>query len=266
MSARMMSPVEEPMPEHSEKPELLKAQPVATPVAVEAVALGKLFDVRPVLRGVSFAVAAGGTLALLGPNGAGKTTLLRILATLAKSSSGQAFVAGLDVQRDADLVRRVIGYVGHQPHVYEDLTVEENLLFFARMYGLRDGKTWTAALLDRVGLRAKGRDRVRTLSRGQLQRLALARGILHEPEVLLLDEPDTGLDEDASALLADLIAERAADRQTTIFTTHQIERGLRMSNETLMLTGGRVAYAGPSAGLDVAAVRALYAGAKGQAR
>jgi heme ABC exporter ATP-binding subunit CcmA len=266
MSARMMSPVGEPMPEHSEKPETAEIQPVAIPAAVEAVGLGKLFDVRPVLRGVSFTVPAGGTLALLGPNGAGKTTLLRILATLAKPSSGEAFVAGLDVQRDADLVRRVIGYVGHQPYVYEDLTVEENLLFFARMYGLRDGKTRARALLDRVGLRAKACDRVRTLSRGQLQRLALARGILHAPEVLLLDEPDTGLDEDASALLADLIAERAADGQTTIFTTHQIERGLRMSDEALALVGGRVAYAGPSAELDVAAVRALYAGAKGRTR
>ncbi len=266
MSARRMSPVEEPMPEHSEKPEIAETQPVAAAVAVEAVALGKLFDVRPVLRGVSFTLPAGGTLALLGPNGAGKTTLLRILATLAKPSSGQAFVAGLDVQHDADLVRHVIGYVGHQAHVYDDLTVEENLHFFARMYGLRDGKARAAQLLDRVGLRAKARDRVRILSRGQLQRLALARGILHAPEVLLLDEPDTGLDEDATALLTELIAERALAGQTTIFTTHQIERGLRMSDETLTLVGGRVVYAGPSTALDVEAVRAQYASAKGRAR
>ena len=263
MSARMMSPVEEPMPQQPEKSALPESEVTGVSLAVEVVVLGKLFDVRPVLRGISFTLPAGKTLALLGPNGAGKTTLLRILATLAKPSTGEAFVAGLDVQRDADLVRRIIGYVGHQPHVYEDLTVEENLLFFARMYGLRDGKTRARLLLDRVGLRGKARDRVRILSRGQLQRLALARGILHEPEVLLLDEPDTGLDEDASALLAELIAERAAEGRTTIFTTHQIERGLRMSDETLALVGGRVAHAGPSAALDVAAMRALYAGAKG---
>ena len=226
--------------------------------AVEVTGLGKIYDLRPVLRNVAFALPRGRTLALLGLNGAGKTTLLRILATLAKPSSGSATVAGLDVQRDAADVRRILGYVGHQPHVYDDLTARENLLFFARMYGLRDGPKRAEALLERVGLRLKANDRVRTLSRGQAQRLALARGILHDPTVLLLDEPDTGLDDDATTLLDELLAERTERGATTIFTTHSIARGLERSSDALVLAAGRVAYAGPSRKLTVGAVRELY--------
>lgn len=235
-----------------------------TPPAVAVERAGKLYGVRPVLRGVSFAAPAGGTLALLGPNGAGKTTLLRALATLTTLTSGTARVAGLDVRQDAAEVRKIVGYVGHQPHLYDELTARENLLFFARMYGLRDGRERAERLIERVGLRAKANDRVRQLSRGQAQRLALARGILHEPAVLLLDEPDTGLDEEASALLEALLRERAANGQTTLFTTHQIERGLALADSAVVLVAGRVAYAGPARELSAGDVRALYG--KGAAR
>src|SRR5262249_46794849 len=169
----------------------------ASQLAIYVDCLTKRFESRPVLRSISFALATGKTLALFGANGAGKTTLLRVLATLTKPSSGTALVAGHDIASEAERVRRLIGYVGHLPHVYPELTARENLLFFARMYGLRDGAARTERLLARMGLRAKGDDRVRTLSRGQVQRLALARGTLCDPVVLLLDEPDTGLDEEA---------------------------------------------------------------------
>ena len=230
------------------------------PLAVVVQGLSKTYELRPVLRKVSFALPAGKTMALLGANGAGKTTLLRILATLSKPTSGQAIVAGHDSDRDAAALRRLIGYVGHQPHVYDDLTARENLMFFARMYGLRDGARRADALLARVGLRGKASERVRTLSRGQVQRLAIARGVLHEPRILLLDEPDTGLDEEASSLLNELISERVAASLTTILTTHNITHGLERSEETLVLVGGRVAYAGPSAELTAGDVRALYIG------
>jgi heme ABC exporter ATP-binding subunit CcmA len=232
--------------------------PAPSPAAVAVAALEKRFDVRPVLRGVTFVLPVGGTMALLGPNGAGKTTLLRVLATLAKPSGGTASVAAYDVERDADQVRRVVGYVGHSPHVYDDLTARENLLFFARMYGLRDGPERAARLLERVGLSRRANDFVRTLSRGQTQRLALARGILHDPPVLLLDEPDAGLDDEAAALLCSLLSERADAGLTTLFTTHHLERGLRLSERTLVLVGGRVAYSNESAALDAADVRSLY--------
>jgi heme ABC exporter ATP-binding subunit CcmA len=228
------------------------------PLAVEVMGLVKTYELRPVLRSVSFTVQTGKTLALFGANGAGKTTLLRILATLAKPSAGRVMVLGHDAVRDAAALRHVIGYVGHQPHVYDDLTARENLLFFARMYGLPDGAKRADALLDRVGLRAKAHERVRTLSRGQTQRLAIARGILHDPRLLLLDEPDTGLDEEALSLLDALIIERAAHGLTTLLTTHNIAHGLACGDDALVLAGGRVAYSGPARDITASGVRELY--------
>jgi ABC-type multidrug transport system ATPase subunit len=167
-------------------------------------------------------------------------------------------VASRDVVYDADHIRRLIGYVGHQPSVYTDLTGLENLLFFARLYGLSDGQIRAELLLEQVGLRAKARDRVRTYSRGQVQRLALARGLLHQPQLLLLDEPETGLDENAIALLARLLQERRETGMTTILATHQLERGLQEGDEALVLVGGRVAYAGAANDLSAAEIGSLY--------
>lgn len=243
-----------------------ESEQAPAPIMVRAERLGKAFDLRPVLRGVSFTLAAGRVLALLGPNGTGKTTLLRILATLVRPTTGTVEVAGFDVVRDANVLRHVVGYVGHQPHVYDDLTARENLLFFARMYGLRDGAKRADALLQRVGLHTRANDRVRTFSRGQTQRLALARGILHEPRILLLDEPDTGLDAQATDLLTELIRERAGAGLTTIFTTHLLDRGLALSDEALVMIGGRIAYHGPSADLTAGDVEALYAARGGERR
>jgi heme exporter protein A len=256
MSASMVSPGREVAP--------VVAQPVAT--AILAQGITKTYELRPVLRSVTFALAAGSRMALLGPNGAGKTTLLRILSTLAKPSAGHATVAGYDVAADAGQVRRAVGFVGHQPLVYDELTARENLLFFARMHGLRDGATRVDQLLAQVDLRHKANELVRTLSRGQAQRLALARGLLHEPQVLLLDEPDTGLDADALALLEQLLQTRTAAGQTTLFTTHQIEQGLSWSDAVLVLVNGRVVCSGPAESLSPADVRGLYAGRGRQRR
>src|SRR5262249_54485226 len=159
--------------------------------AVVAHDLRKTFEFKPVLRGVSLSVPSGATVTLLGPNGAGKTTLLRILATLARPTAGEIAIDGLDLRRDAHVIRQRIGYLGHLPMLYDELTAEENLDFFARMYGVQDRQARVGSLLERVGLRAKAKGRVRDLSRGQTQRLALARALLHEPSLLLLDEPDS---------------------------------------------------------------------------
>jgi heme ABC exporter ATP-binding subunit CcmA len=239
-------------------------EPTLEPV-VEFSGLIKRYDLRPVLRDASYSLRPGQVLALLGPNGAGKTTLLRILATLCKPSAGWARVGPYNVVAEAAEVRRLVGYVGHQPAVYADLTGLENLLFFARMYGVPERDARAHLLLERVGLRVRARDRVRTYSRGQVQRLALARGLLHDPEVLLLDEPDTGLDEDALSLLNDLVQERRGRRLATLFTTHQLERGLALADEALILVGGRLVYAGTTAELSAAEVRRLYAGGSAQA-
>lgn len=235
--------------------------PMEAQNGVIVASLRKAYGVRPVLRDVSFAIPAGQTAAILGPNGAGKTTLLRILATLARPTRGAASIAGYDAVREAQVVRQVVGYVGHTPLLYDELTARENLLFFARMYGLRDGESRADVLLERVGMRSRANDRVGTFSRGQAQRVAVARGILHDPQVLLMDEPDTGLDEDAIALLHDLVRERVAEGKTTLLTTHNLERGLSWSGTTVVLVSGRVAFAGESDRLTTTALRAYYAAA-----
>jgi heme ABC exporter ATP-binding subunit CcmA len=231
--------------------------PALAAIAVER--LRKEYDLRPVLRGVTFALAAGQTLVLLGPNGAGKTTLLRILATLTKPSGGAAYIHGRDIVRDADAIRRAVGYVGHAPLLYDELSAAENLRFFARMYGLRDGAQRAAELLDQVGLRAQARAQVRTLSRGQAQRLALARALIHNPTVLLLDEPDTGLDDAGLRLLDQVLRKRQAQGRTTVLATHAHAWGLALADEALVLVGGRVAHAGPAAELSLDAIAAIYA-------
>ena len=242
------------------------AQEDAAPdFAVRVQNLTKLYGVRPILRGVSFELGAGRTLVVLGPNGAGKTTLLRVLATLTKPSGGSVRIGSLDVERDADQVRRIIGYVGHQPGVYDELTPRENLRFFARMYGVAESRARADELLRRVGLLARAEQRTGTLSRGQAQRLALARGILHRPKLLLLDEPDTGLDEEATALMSELVAEHTAAGGTTILTTHNLERGFALADDALALVAGRVALAGSTRDLSPAEVRLALA-AKGGAR
>jgi heme exporter protein A len=215
--------------------------------AVIARDVRKTFEFKPVLRGVSLTVPAGATVALLGPNGAGKTTLLRILATLSRPSAGEVTIDGLDLRRDAQDIRRRIGYLGHQPMLYEELTAEENLDFFARMYGVQDRRARVEALIERVGLRLKARDRARDLSRGQTQRLALARALLHEPSLLLLDEPDAGLDKQGIALLEEILRERADVGKSAILTTHDLDWGLRVANHAVALVAGRVTYDGTAA-------------------
>ncbi|HKT37382.1 MAG TPA: heme ABC exporter ATP-binding protein CcmA [Ktedonobacterales bacterium] len=235
--------------------------PVEQSKAVVVTRVRKAYGLRPVLRDVSFEVAAGQCAAVLGPNGAGKTTLLRILATLTRPAQGNVSIAGYDALHEAHTVRRLVGYVGHAPLLYDELTARENLLFFARMYGLPEAESRVDALLARVGMRSRANDRAGTFSRGLAQRVALARGILHSPQVLLLDEPDTGLDEDAIALLHELISERQVNGLTTLLTTHTLERGLLWSDMVVVLTNGRVAHTGASADVTLPELRALYAGA-----
>lgn len=240
--------------------------PTERDTVVEARTVRKAYGLRPVLRDVSFTVATGQCVAVLGSNGAGKTTLLRLLATLTRPARGSISIAGYDVVQDANEVRRIVGYVGHTPLLYDELTARENLLFFARMYSVPDGESRADALLRRVGMRNRANERVATFSRGQAQRVALARGILHDPPVLLLDEPDTGLDEEAIGLLRELIAERVARGLTTLMTTHTLERGLAWSDSVVVLSGGRIVHAGPSGAMTLADLRGLYANASRSAR
>jgi heme exporter protein A len=209
---------------------------------IEARGLTKSFGPRAALAGVDLTVAAGEFVTLVGPNGAGKTTLLRILATLTRPTGGSMRIAGLDPARDGIEVRRRIGFLSHRTLLYEDLTAEQNLRFYARMYDLDGAPARIADLLERVGLVDRRHDLVRTFSRGMQQRLAVARAVLHRPQVLLLDEPYTGLDPQAAQVLTDLLTELVGEGCTILLTTHNLERGLAVGRRVVVLAHGRVVY------------------------
>jgi len=234
---------------------------------LEARKLIKVFGLRPVLRGIDLAIGPGEFLALFGPNGAGKTTLLRILATLSRPTGGSVVVAGRSLPADAAAVRGLIGVVAHQPLVYGDLSAEENLRFYARMYALdgqeRDGRI--KEMLAMVGLSKRAGDLVRTFSRGMQQRLSIARAILHDPPVLLLDEPYTGLDQVAAATLDDILQEVAGRGRTILMTTHDLQRGLALAGRVAILSKGVIAYQSPTADTSPLAFAETYSQVTGMA-
>jgi heme exporter protein A len=225
---------------------------------VEVRGLKKSYGLKPTLRGIDLTLRQGERMALLGANGAGKTTLLRLLAGLTQANAGTIHIAGLDMAQDAQAIRRLVGFVAHQPYLYEELTALENLLFFGRMYSVAHAKERACALLQRVGLERRMHERVRTLSRGQLQRLAWARALLHVPPLLLLDEPETGLDQEGCTLIDSLQAEHSAKGGSAIFTTHQLERALAFSDKIVMLRGGRLAYEADTGALTLDELRQVY--------
>lgn len=220
--------------------------------------LKKSFGLKPILRGIDLSLHTGERMALLGANGAGKTTLLRILAGLTRPTDGRILIDGLNLVQQTREIRRKVGFVAHQPYLYDELSALENLIFFARMYALAQPQARAIELLQRVGLSKKVRERAGALSRGQAQRLALARALLHEPQLLLLDEPDTGLDQGGLALLAELLAEHHARGGTILFTTHDLEAALRRSDQIVMLNNGRVAYQQATASLEQERIHEVY--------
>jgi heme exporter protein A len=235
-----------------------REQDVPQTFAIEVQSLKKSYGFKPILRRVDLTLPVGQRMALLGANGAGKTTLLRILAGLNKASSGTVKIEGLDSKDDAQEIRSRIGFVAHQPYLYDELTILENLLFFGRMYSVRDARERALYLLRRVSLERRMNERVSTLSRGQTQRLAWARALLHRPSLLLLDEPDTGLDQEGNDLIDELLAEHTVGGGSVLFTTHVLERALRLSNQLLILRGGRVVYQNETASLTLDELHRVY--------
>ncbi|CUS03447.2 Heme exporter protein CcmA [Candidatus Promineifilum breve] len=219
----------------------------------------KHYGLNPVLRGVDLTVGQGEFVTLVGPNGAGKSTLLGIVATLLRPTSGEARVGGWRLPEQADRVRRHIGLVSHQPLLYRDLTAAENLTFFAKLYRLPEAEARVAEALRKVGLFARQRDPVGAFSRGMVQRLTIARATLHEPDVLLLDEPYTGLDQEATHLLDDLLREETARGRTILMITHDLGHGLGLADRLAILHGGRIAHEVSRAAISPAAVYDLYA-------
>ncbi len=218
----------------------------------------KEFGRHVALRGVDLAVARGEVLALIGPNGAGKTTLLRIGAALGRASSGEVEIGGAALDTRA---RARIGYLGHATLLYSNLTSLENLLFYGRVYGVARPRERALELLARAGVERRAHDSIARLSRGTQQRVAICRAFLHDPEILLLDEPFTGLDPHGTALLKAWLRERVALGGAAVMTTHDLGAALDVATRFAVLAGGRVVGERVAAGMTLADLGAYYDGA-----
>lgn len=279
-----------------------KPRPAAGSVAdgtpmIELRKLTKAFGSKYALRGVDLRVMPGESLVVFGPNGAGKTTLIRILSSLSRPTSGTVHIGGLNLATHADGIRRYLGVVSHAPLLYDSLTAEENLRFFAGLYAMADPEPRIDALLEQVGLANRRGDLVRTFSRGMVQRLAIARALLHDPAVLLLDEPDTGLDPQAAEMLHGLLValsrgaaareqrsryagaeeQRTREageqrvpplhpgtptpsppRRTLVTVTHSLERGLAIADRVAILANGWLVFEADAGDMTAADFRPLY--------
>jgi heme exporter protein A len=225
--------------------------------ALEVRELTRAFGVRKALDAVSFDLPPRAFLSIFGPNGAGKTTLVKVLTTLLNPTSGSAKVLGLDVVSDAVEMRKRIGLISHNPLLYPDLTAEENLLFFSEMYGIEDPQGRVAELLEAVELDHRKLDLTRTFSRGMLQRLSIARALLHRPEVLFLDEPYSGLDPHAMDILDGLIAQ-IRDEHTFVMISHDLDKGLELCSHALILARGKIVMFEPREAIDEQVFRETY--------
>lgn len=222
--------------------------------AVELDGLERNYGERSALAGVSLTLANGATLVVFGPNGAGKTTLLRVLATLLRPHSGRVRVLGEELPADAWRARGRIGLLGHEPLLYRELTARENLRYHAQLHGVTPERV--EERLRAVAMIERADEPVRTLSRGMVQRVAVARATLHDPELLLLDEPYANLDPAAMELVEPLIG--ADSGRARVLTSHDPLRGLAEADVVLGLRGGRVALLGGADSIDPDDVAGLY--------
>jgi heme exporter protein A len=227
---------------------------VAAAPAIELAGLTRRYGERVALRDITLSLAAGATLVVFGPNGAGKSTLLRVLSTLLRPHAGAVRVLGHALPEEGWAVRGRIGLLGHAPLLYRDLTGRENLAFHARLHGVALERA--DALLAQVGLAGRADDKVHTYSRGMVQRLAVCRAVLHDPEVLLLDEPRSNLDPAARELVEPLIG--AASGRTRVVTSHDPAGGLAEADVAVGLRAGRADLVAPAAEVDPARIGALY--------
>ena len=218
----------------------------------------KRFGPKTVLNQLSLEVADGEFVAILGPNGAGKTTLLRILSSLSKPTFGEISIAGFSLPSQSASVRQRLGVVSHLPLLYGDLTAAENLIFYGRMFAVPSLTARVDQVLKLVGLSHRAGDLVRTFSRGMQQRLAIGRAVLHDPEVLLLDEPHTGLDQDACDMLDEVLKEVAVQGRTVLMTSHDFVRVQNLANRFDVLSRGKIVSTIKSDQLSQDGLQAFY--------
>lgn len=210
--------------------------------AIEIQGLTKAFGNHYALKGIDLKVRKGTCLTVFGPNGAGKTTLIRLLSTTSKPSGGTILLDGADVRTESTHIRRKLGVVSHATFLYNGLTVHENLRFYGKMYGVLNLEERVREVISHVQLEARLYDRVGTLSRGMQQRVAIARAILHNPSIMLLDEPETGLDPHATIMMREILDSLNSGNRTVLMTTHNLERGVELGDQIVILNQGEVVY------------------------
>ncbi|MCL0101485.1 heme ABC exporter ATP-binding protein CcmA [Dehalococcoidia bacterium] len=227
-------------------------------IAIAVQGVTKRFGRNSALRGIDLQLFPGERLALFGPNGSGKTTLIKILAGLLRPTNGMLRIDGMDYQHHNQRIRRQIGVISHNSHLYQDLSGEENLFFYGRMYGIDRLSIRVDQALGRVGMERRRKDRVQGLSRGMQQRLALARATLHDPTVLLLDEPDAGLDQEAAEYIPDFLEDDHGHQRTVIIATHNLRIGNQHCNRFAILSNGRIVFESKGPVEDPSTLEELY--------
>ena len=225
--------------------------------AIKTKKLSKVFGNRRAVDNVSIEVPQGAFLSIFGPNGAGKTTFLRVLSTLARASSGSATLMGIDIKEEPDKARDHIGLFSHNSMLYPDLTAEQNLLIYARLYGVENPEARVLELLESVELKHRRLDVVRTFSRGMTQRLSIARALIHDPDVVFLDEPYSGLDPHAVEIFDELI-EQQREGRTFVMVSHDLQKGFAMCTHALVLAKGKVVAFDQKDALDFDEFSGLY--------
>lgn len=235
--------------------------------AIETHELSKVFGLRKAVDKVSFTLPQGAFLSIFGANGAGKTTLLRMLATLTRPSKGNALIFGTELKEKPEEIRAHIGLISHKPMLYTDLSVEDNLLLAARLYGVESPEERTSELLATVELTARRHDVIRTFSRGMTQRAAIARALVHDPRLIFLDEPYSGLDPRAVQIFDELLdrirkpqqsTEQGQDARTFCMVSHDLEKGLALASHLLILDRGKVVLFAEKNDVDLEEFRQLY--------
>jgi heme exporter protein A len=225
-------------------------------IAIEAQKLSKNFDERQALKSLDLKIETGEAVVIFGPNGAGKTTLLKILSTIMSPTSGTVRIDGLNVKEQPEQVRAKIGVVGHNTYLYGNLTAYENLDFYRRLFGIAPERIMQVAEI--VGMQSRLNDRVNSLSRGMQQRFSIARALLNDPQIMLLDEPETGLDQEAVAFLWSAIRGQADRRRTLVFTTHSLEKGLEIADRVILLSQGKIVHQTAASALNSQSLKELY--------
>lgn len=226
--------------------------------AIETQGLTKSFGHHPVLKEIDLKVATGETIVIFGPNGAGKTTLIKILATIINPSSGKILINGQSIKIKAEEIRRKIGVVTHQSFLYGNLTAFENLNFYSRMYDVPQRKERIKEVLGMVGMSHRLNDRVVALSRGMQQRVSIARALLHKPSIILLDEPETGLDQQASTMLREALWKERELERTIIHTSHSMESAIESCDRILIIVQGKIAHEQKGQNTKIADLKQVY--------